>query len=132
MAIGPRPTKPDQTAREEVPLAHSLPPFRPMDPLHADHPDDVPYLTTYRRMQRVAIIACEVGARFEREKKQHDPVEWMLSPHLLFSGQPAIIACQDREAYSRATIMHGLSLDLDVDAAAIDLLVRDDCETLSG
>lgn len=99
---------------------------RMTDPLVADHPDDPVVPTTGRRLQRLAIVAADVGARFAREAIPHDPVAWLLAPRDLFDGACAIDACQDRDAFVRATLLHGLSLGLDADGAELDALLAAD------
>lgn len=96
------------------------------DPLVSDHPDDPVVPTTGRRLQRLAIVAADVGARFAREAIPHDPVAWLLAPRNLFSGACALDACQDRDAFVRATLLHGLSLGLDADRDELDALLAAD------
>lgn len=93
------------------------------DPLVSDHPDDPVVPTTGRRLQRLAIVAADVGARFAREAIPHDPVAWLLAPRDLFGGACALHACQDRDAFVRATLLHGLSLGLDADREDLDALL---------
>ncbi|URW75042.1 hypothetical protein M9980_10785 [Sphingomonas donggukensis] len=99
---------------------------RSCDPLDPDEPADTPVLTTDRRLRRLAMLAADTGARFVREGLPHDPVAWLLAPRMLFSGRSAIDACQDREPFLRATLLHGLSLGLDADADELDALLSDD------
>lgn len=101
------------------PSASRLP---PADPLGEDAPEDIALFTTERRLQRLAIVACDAGARFAREGLVHDPVAWMLAPRALFDGARALEACQGREAFIRATLLHGLSLGLDADPDELDAL----------
>lgn len=105
-----------------------LAPIGPVDPLSEDRSTDKPIVTTERRLQRLAIVACDVGTRFAREGVNHDPVAWMLAPRTLFAGARALEACQDREAFLRATLLHGLALGLDADPDELDALVADDDE----
>lgn len=93
------------------------------DPLDADMPTDEVVVTTRRGITRVALVATEVAARFQREAAPHDPMGWMLAPRDLFSGAAAIDACIERGACLRAILLHGLSIGLDADADAIDALV---------
>ena len=64
-----------------------------MDPLDADDPADEAVVTTRRAICRVALVATEVGGRFQREAIDHDPMSWMLSPRRLFGGSSALDAC---------------------------------------
>lgn len=96
------------------------------DPLDPDDACDAPVLTTDRRLRRLAMIAADTGARFVREGLPHDPVAWMLAPRMLFGGRSAIDACQEREPFLRATLLHGLSLGLDAEAEELDALLSDD------
>lgn len=97
-----------------------------VDPLGADRMDDMPVVTSQRRLRRLAIVAADTGARFEREGIGHDPVAWLAAPRKLFHGGSAIDACQDREGFMRATLLHGLGLGLDADADEMDELLADD------
>jgi hypothetical protein len=99
--------------------------FNLFDPLEADDRADVPVLTTERRLRRLAIVAADTGARFERERIVHDPVAWLLAPRLLFDGRRAIDACQDRTGFLRATLLNGLSLGLDANPDEVDDLADD-------
>ncbi|MCD2323057.1 hypothetical protein LQ953_03395 [Sphingomonas sp. IC-56] len=85
------------------------------DPLDPDLPQDATVVTTRRALCRVATVAAEAGARFQREASGVDPMGWMLSPRRMFDGSPAIEACLDREHFVRAIILHGLSLGLDAE-----------------
>lgn len=99
---------------------------RDVDPLGADRIDDMPVVTSERRLRRLAIVAADTGARFEREGIAHDPVAWLSAPRTLFRGASAIEACQDRDGFMRATLLHGLALGLDADADEMDELLDDD------
>ena len=96
------------------------------DPLDDDQPSDEIVTTTRRAISRVALVATEVGSRFQREGVAHDPMTWMLSPRRLFGGTSALEACLDRDACMRGVLIHGLSLGLDADPAEIDALVDDE------
>jgi hypothetical protein len=96
------------------------------DPLEADDRGDAPVLTTERRLRRLAIVAADTGARFARERIDHDPVAWLLAPRTLFGGRRPLEACQDRTGFVRAALLHGLSLGLDADPGEVDALVDDD------
>jgi hypothetical protein len=95
------------------------------DPLEADDRGDAPVLTTERRLRRLAIVAADTGARFARERIDHDPVAWLLAPRTLFGGRRPLDACQDRTGFLRAAILHGLSLGLDADPGEVDALADD-------
>lgn len=97
-----------------------------IDPLGEDRPGDDVVVTTMRAICRVALVATEVAHRFQREEVKHDAMTWMLAPRLLFGGASAVEACLDRDACLRGVLIHGLSLGLDADPAAIDALAADD------
>jgi hypothetical protein len=97
-----------------------------LDPLDDDEPSDAVVVTTRRAISRVALVASEAAGRFEREGAGHDPMTWMLAPRMLFSGLTAIDACLNREACLRGILLHGLSIGLDADPAAIDALASDE------
>ncbi len=99
-----------------------------LDPLADDHPSDRIVVTTERAITRVALVAAEAGARFQRDAVACDPMAWMLAPRRAFSGVRPIEACLDRDACARAIVLHGLGLGLDVERCAIDELMRDDDE----
>lgn len=63
----------------------SLPPFM-IDPLDHDDADDEVVVTTMRGLIRLALVAADTAARFEREAVGHDPVAWMIAPRALFGG----------------------------------------------
>ena len=90
------------------------------DPLDPDATDDADVITTRRGLTRLALIAAETGARFQREGEDLDPMAWMLAPRRLFGGSTAIDACLAREDFMRALLLHGLSLGLDADPEQID------------
>lgn len=95
------------------------------DPLEADDRGDAPVLTTERRLCRLAIVAADTGARFTRERIDHDPVAWLLAPRVLFDGRRPLEACQGRTGFLRAALLNGLSLGLDADPDEIDGLASD-------
>jgi hypothetical protein len=95
------------------------------DPLDDDAPTDASVSTTRRGLVRLALVAAETGARFEREGMSHDPMSWMLAPRALFNGASAIDACLKRTGCVRGLMIHGLSLGLDADPAIIDALGAD-------
>lgn len=108
--------------------ARPLPPVPPLarpveDPLAPDARGDVVVVTTRRALCRVASVAAEVGSRFQREGIDADAVAWMLAPRSLFGGAAALDACLGRDAFARATLLHGLSLGLDAAPDEIDALV---------
>ncbi len=96
------------------------------DPLDEDQADDDCIVLTRRRLVRLALVACETGARFERDGVRHDPMAWMLAPRRLFDGRTAIEACLELEGCNRAVVLHGLALGLDADADEIDDLLADE------
>lgn len=103
------------------------PVFSPLlaDPLDADSVSDVPIVVTKRRLTRLALIASEVGARFEREGQDVDPMAWMLAPRELFDGAAALDACLERDDCMRALLLHGLGIGLDASPDSLDALL--DC-----
>lgn len=74
---------------------------------------------------RIACVAAETGARMQRDGLAEDPVDWMVSPLELFEGRAPIEACMERDACSKAILLHGLGLGLDADPAVIDRLLFD-------
>lgn len=109
----------------DVPAAAAMPLVRYEDPLDDDAPTDAAVTTTRRGLVRLALVAAETGARFQREAVEHDPMSWLLAPRALFGGASAIDACLARQECMRGILLHGLSLGLDADAADIDALVAD-------
>lgn len=78
---------------------------------------------------RIACVAAETGARMQRDGLAEDPVGWMITPLELFEGRAPIEACMEKDACSKAVLLHGLGLGLDADPAAMDRLLFE--ETLS-
>lgn len=109
----------------DVPAVAAMPLVRYEDPLDDDAPTDAAVTTTRRGLVRLALVAAETGARFQREAVEHDPMSWLLAPRALFGGASAIDACLARQECMRGILLHGLSLGLDADAADIDALVAD-------
>jgi hypothetical protein len=99
--------------------------FDLFDPLEADDRGDAPVLTTERRLCRLAIVAADTGARFARERIEHDPVAWLLAPRALFDGRRPLEACQGRTGFLRAALLNGLSLGLDADPGEVDALTEE-------
>lgn len=95
------------------------------DPLDEDEPGDVAVAATRRGLTRLALIAAETGARFQREGEGRDAMAWMLAPRRLFAGSTAIESCLAREEFMRALVLHGLSLGLDAAPEQIDALLCD-------
>jgi hypothetical protein len=110
----------------DVPAEAAMPLVRYEDPLDDDAPTDAAVTTTRRGLVRLALVAAETGARFQREGAAHDPMSWLLAPRALFRGASAIDACLARQDCMRGILLHGLSLGLDADAADIDALVAED------
>ncbi len=114
-------SRPARRSAECVATGRSL--ARYEDPLDADLADDVAVAATRRSLCRVALIASEVGARFQCEKTDCDPMAWMLTPRRLFGGSAAIEACLDRDNFSRALLLHGLGMGMDAEPGEIDGLL---------
>ena len=72
---------------------------------------------------RIACVAAETGARMQRDGLAADPVGWMVSPLDLFEGRAPIEACMEKDACSKAILLHGLGLGLDADPDAMDQLL---------
>ncbi|MAQ30658.1 MAG: hypothetical protein CL950_11950 [Erythrobacter sp.] len=91
-----------------------------LDPLE----DDSGGMIAVRRVAlvRIACVAAETGARMQRDGLAEDPVDWMVSPLKLFGGLPPIEACMEKDACSKAILLHGLGLGLDADTEAMDQL----------
>ena len=106
------------------------------DPLDEDAPNDAVVSTTLRGLVRLALVAAETGARFQREGVDRDPMSWMLAPRQLFDGASALDACIGRNACVRGILLHGLAFGLDADPDLIDALGvgdgEDELETKPG
>jgi hypothetical protein len=100
-----------------------------LDPLDEDRADDGSITTSRRGLTRLALVAAEAGARFQREDVGHDAVAWMLAPRRLFRGATALEACLGRDDCLRAVLLHGLSIGLDAPPSRIDALLADDGTT---
>ncbi len=96
------------------------------DPLDEDDGADELVVTTRRAIGRVALVASETAARFQRESVDHDPMAWMLASRAVFDGAAAIDACLDRDACMRGILVHGLGLGLNVERSAVDALLASD------
>jgi hypothetical protein len=92
------------------------------DPLDPDAATDLSVPTTRRALIRLALVAAETGARFQRDGIAHDPMNWLLAPRNLFHGESAIDACLRREGCLRGLLVQALSLGLDADPDAVDAL----------
>lgn len=110
--------------RLDIPASDPAPGYE--DPLDADASSDRPVLATHRGLTRLALVAAETGARFQREGEGHDPMAWLLAPRRLFGGATAIDSVLGREDFMRALLLHGLSIGLDAEPAFIDGLVDAD------
>lgn len=78
-----------------------------------------------RQLVRIALVASETGARFQRDGLQQDPMAWILSPRRMFDGRAPIEACMARDNCAKAVLLHGLGLDLNLPPEAIDTLMHD-------
>lgn len=74
---------------------------------------------------RIACVAAETGARFQRDGLTTDPMDWMLSASELFSGCPPIEACRRKDACSLAVLVHGLGLPADITPSALNAIFAD-------
>ena len=102
-----------------------------IDPIDDDLPDDEPFLATRRGMCRVATVAAEAGARFQRDGSGVDPMAWMLAPRTMFGGEAPIDACLRRGPFLRGVLVHGLGLDLDMGAEEVDDLLDGDVSAVA-
>lgn len=96
------------------------------DPLDPDTRHDRPLIVTRRRLIRLALVAAETGARFQREGLDYDPVAWMLAPREMFEGRDGIEGALGLSGCLRAILLHGLGMGLDADPAVIDELLAED------
>jgi hypothetical protein len=96
------------------------------DPLDPDSCRDLPFIVTRRRLIRLALVAAETGARFQREGLDYDPVAWMLAPREMFDGRDGIEGALGLSGCLRAILLHGLGIGLDADPALIDDLLADE------
>lgn len=96
------------------------------DPLVDDRDDDPSVVTTERRLIRLTLAACDLGARFARGNIDLDPGSWMLTARDLFDGKRGIDACQDLEPFIRCIIANGLDLSLDVNSQDLQVI----CDSL--
>lgn len=110
-----------ETASPILPSIDTMP-----DPLDPDSMDDFPVVTTRRRLTRLALVAAETGARFQRDGVEHDPMAWLLAPRDIFDGMDAIDAAAELRHCTRALVLHGLGMGLDADPALIDHLCSDE------
>lgn len=108
-------------------MPKALYPFE--DPLDDDEQGDVIVTTSRRGLTRLALIAAETGARFQREAIGHDPMAWLLAPRDLFNGAAPLEACLEQTHCIRAIVLHGLSFGLDATPCQIDALLADDATT---
>lgn len=99
-----------------------------LDPLDDEDDESTGAASPLRDVEllRIALVAIETGARFQREGIDIDPLAWMVTPRRMFAGRPPIEACVTADACSRAILVHGLGLGLDPDPEAIDVLMTND------
>jgi hypothetical protein len=96
------------------------------DPMLPDEDGDTRVTVSLRGLSRLALVASEVGARFQREAVSHDAMAWLLAPRRLFDGDNALSACLELEPAMRAVLLHSLGLGLDAESSEIDDLMSDD------
>lgn len=88
-----------------------------LDPLGIERGD---YLVVDRlEIVRIALVASEAGARFQRDGTSDDPLRWLLTASPIFQGRPPIEACRRKDACSLAILVQGLGLPLDLDPEAL-------------
>ena len=91
-----------------------------LDPLDDQTGD---YLVVDRvDLVRIACVAAETGARFQRDALLQCPMDWMITPSDLFDGLPPIEACRRKDACSLAILVHGLGLPVDIAPAALNAI----------
>lgn len=91
-----------------------------LDPLEDERGD---YLVVDRvDIVRIACVAVETGARFQRDGLALDPMDWMLTSSDLFAGLPPIEACRRKDDCSLAILVHGLGLPTDISPDALNTL----------
>jgi hypothetical protein len=61
---------------------------------------------------RLLYVAGLTGARFSREGSEVSPLAWLTHPSELFDGRSPFEACQDREGFRRAVLLHELALGM--------------------
>ena len=104
----------EPTDRAELAAAWQL------DPLDDQTGD---YLVVDRvDLVRIACVAAETGARFQRDALSQCPMDWMITPSDLFDGLPPIEACKRKDACSLAILVHGLGLPVDIAPAALNTI----------
>jgi hypothetical protein len=100
--------------------------YEPLDPLSPDTSQDAPVMMTDRQLGRLLLVATEVGARFQREGIDYDPLAWMYAPRRLFGGLAPIEAVTNHDDCERAILLHALGIGLDADPILLDSLRTDD------
>jgi hypothetical protein len=101
------------------------------NPLDEDDDRDIVIKTTERRLIRLTMTACDVGARFAREQIDVDPAAWMLAPRRLFDGERPIDACQNLMPFIQSVLLHGLSLGLDAEPEELAAVAERDVHGMS-
>lgn len=90
------------------------------EPMGVDQADDEVVRMTRRGLARIALVATEAGARFERHGSEADAMEWMLRPTPLFGGRAALDACAELDACSRGVLLHMFDVDPEADVEELD------------
>lgn len=80
-----------------------------VDPLDEDADGDCWFQISDRQLVRVALVAVEVGARFQRDALPIDPMTWLLTPRPSFGGRTPLEASLCRDRCLKMVIAHGLS-----------------------
>jgi hypothetical protein len=73
---------------------------------------------------RIVCVAAETGARMQRDGLPADPLQWMITPLAMFHRRPPIEACIYKEAFSKAILLHGLGLDLNIQPEALQQILQ--------
>lgn len=79
------------------------------DPLSVDAVGDRLISISLRELARVAVVAVETGARFQRELLPADPTTWLLSRRSSFGGRSALETSLSRDGCLRLLTMQGLA-----------------------
>lgn len=101
------------------------------DPLDQDCSTDPIRVLSQRHLNRLIYVAAEAGAHIGSLKVPGDPATWMFVPRRLFNGESAIEACRERDAFTRAILLHMSQAGLDADPDKMDDLIGGEWGTLT-